>query len=125
MWASFLLQLKVMEVMVVLLLGGLPDPSSAPRLLQGSADLLWLTVLVLLFLFKKAYLFADQLVCPFRLLIERFGYPNTFLITAGLKLIAYLPLVPLLAFVDDGVLKIRRLHRQDAAHPNLQEPLLS
>lgn len=95
--------------------------------MQGSADLLWLTVLVLLFLFKKAYLFADQLVClnPFRLLIERFGYPNTFLITAGLKLVAYLPLVPLLAFVDDGVLRIRRLHRPDAAHPNLQEPLLS
>ena len=72
---------------------------------------------------REAYLF-EQLVCPGRLLIERFGYPDTFLITAGLKAIAYLPLVPLLAFVNDGVLIIRRLQRQEAAHSNLQEPLL-
>lgn len=64
-------------------------------------------------------------MCPCRLLIERFGYANTFLITAGLKVIAYLPLVPLLAFVDDGVLKIRRSQRHEAAPPDLQEPLLS
>ena len=60
-----------------------------------------------------------------RLLIERFGYSNTFLITAGLKLIAYLPLVPLLAFVDDGVLRIRHFQGQETADPDLQAPLLS
>ena len=60
-----------------------------------------------------------------RLLIERFGYPNTFLITAGLKLVAYLPLIPLLAFVDDGVFRIQRLQRQQRAESDLHAPLMA
>ena len=95
----------------------------APVLLPASADPLqeyFLTALSS----KTAHLF-EQLVHPCRLLIERFGYPNTFLITAALKLVAYLPLVPLLAFVDDGVLRIRRSQRQETVDSNLQAPLLS
>lgn len=60
-----------------------------------------------------------------RLLIERFGYQNTFLLTAGLKLIAYLPLLPLLAFVDDGIFRLRSLQQQPADATDLEEPLLS
>lgn len=74
---------------------------------------------------RAVYILVEQLVLLCRLLIERFGYPNTFLITAGLKLIAYLPLIPLLACVDDGVLRIRRLQREEAADSDLQEALLS
>ena len=61
-------------------------------------------------------------MCPCRLLIERFGYPNTFLITAGLKLVAYLPLIPLLAYVDDGIFRIWQ--RGEAVVSDLLEPLL-
>lgn len=56
------------------------------------------------------------------ILIERYGYPNTFFITAGLKLVAYLPLIPLLAYVDDGVFRIRQ--KREAAESDLHEPLL-
>ena len=59
-----------------------------------------------------------------RLLIERFGYQNTFLITAALKLIAYLPLVPLLAFVDDGVGRLR-FRQREPLEADVEEPLLA
>lgn len=36
-------------------------------------------------------------------LIERYGFQHTFLITAGIKLAAFLPLFPLLAYVPDGL----------------------
>lgn len=38
-----------------------------------------------------------------RLLIERYGYQTTFLITAALKAVAYFPLILLLTVVDDGI----------------------
>lgn len=41
-----------------------------------------------------------QLLC--RLLIERFGFQTTFLITAGMKLAAFVPLFFLLRYVSDG-----------------------
>ncbi len=59
-----------------------------------------------------------------RLLIGRFGYQNTFLITAALKLIAYLPLVPLLAFVDDGVGRLR-FRQREPLEADVEEPLLA
>lgn len=36
-------------------------------------------------------------------LIERYGYKSTFLMTAGIKMLAFLPLCPLLLVVTDGV----------------------
>lgn len=60
------------------------------------------------------------------LLIERYGYQNTFLITAGLKLAAYIPLVPLLAFVDDGVCRLPCLSNpRSQTTADVEEPLLS
>lgn len=64
-------------------------------------------------------------------LIERFGFQRTFLITAGIKLLAFLPLFPLLAFVPDGLCipagtRAERLRRQQewaAAAPSEAEQL--
>lgn len=44
-----------------------------------------------------------DLLVACRLLIERYGYQTTFLITAALKAVAYVPLIPLLTVVDDGI----------------------
>ena len=63
--------------------------------------------------------------CWCRLLIEHFGYQNTFLITAALKLIAYLPLIPLLAFVDDGICRMPFWRNQATPEADLEEPLLA
>ncbi|DBB11008.1 TPA: hypothetical protein ACH3X3_006489 [Trebouxia sp. C0006] len=59
------------------------------------------------------------------LLIEHFGYQNTFLITAALKLIAYLPLIPLLAFVDDGICKMPCWRNSAIPEADVVEPLLA
>jgi hypothetical protein len=50
-------------------------------------------------------------------LIQRYGFQATFLITAGIKLLAFVPMLPLLAFVPDGVCgppgaRAARLRRQ-------------
>jgi len=64
-------------------------------------------------------------LCRCRLLIEHFGYQNTFLITAALKLIAYLPLIPLLAFVDDGICRMPCWRNSATPEADVEEPLLA
>lgn len=73
-----------------------------------------------------SWLLANLAVlCRCRLLIEHFGYQNTFLITAALKLIAYLPLIPLLAFVDDGICRMPCWRNQATPEADVEEPLLA
>lgn len=104
----------------------------AMKLLEGMVDLCLYTACILLALKPLQWLqhtcnyhyrLAENPARSCRLLIERFGYPNTFLITAGLKLIAYLPLIPLLAFVDDGILRIQQ--RQQRADSDVHVPLMA
>lgn len=77
------------------------------------------------FAFQYVLLLMTLFVNVCRLLIERFGYQNTFLITAALKLIAYIPLVPLMAFVDDGICRLPCWRQQTASRQDVEEPLLS
>jgi len=75
---------------------------------------------------STSWLLANLAVlCWCRLLIEHFGYQNTFLITAALKLIAYLPLIPLLAFVDDGICRMPCWRNQATTEADLEERLLA
>ena len=46
---------------------------------------------------------AGHAPTPGRLLIERYGYQATFLITAGIKALSFLPLTLLLPLVPDGM----------------------
>ena len=59
-----------------------------------------------------------------RMLIDVFGFQHTFLITAAMKLLAYLPLCPLLFFVEDGVCTCGRRDPDLEAHA-LAVPLLA
>ena len=70
-------------------------------------------------------LIVTLLLALCRLLIERFGYQNTFLITAALKLIAYIPLVPLLGFVDDGMCRLSYYRQPATCEAALEDPLLA
>lgn len=45
-------------------------------------------------------------------LIEKYGYKSTFLMTAGIKIVAFLPLCPLLLVVTDGVFVMERKKRR-------------
>lgn len=47
-------------------------------------------------------------------LIEKYGYKSTFLMTAGIKMLAFLPLCPLILVVTDGVLVNKKRRGRDA-----------
>jgi MFS family permease len=47
-------------------------------------------------------------------LIEKYGYKSTFLMTAGIKMLAFLPLCPLILVVTDGVFVNKKRRGRDA-----------
>lgn len=70
--------------------------------------------------------------CSCRLLIEKYGFEWTFVITAGIKSLSFLFLVPMLSLVPDGICRTRRNQTQwprpesimVLGEDDLQEPLL-
>ena len=53
-------------------------------------------------------LYSSDDCCACRLLIEKYGFERTFVITAGIKSLSFLFLVPMLGLVPDGVCRTRR-----------------
>lgn len=109
--------------------GRLPRPLPAPT---GAAHLCGALCLGLqASLLHSQHCGMATLLCCSSLLSASAGFQRTFLITAGIKLLAFLPLFPLLAFVPDGLCipagtRAERLRRQQewaAAAPSEAEQL--